>query len=229
MPASWSDYPDRYRDFRLGRVWMTPYPSMLPALVAVMAVADLVAGFRPATARVAAMVAALAGLQVAGLQVAGIVVVAHRDWWNLAGADGASYHRAAVGSLVATIMGAAAVAAVVVSVLLYRTGRGLHRPRVIQVVGGIVAGAGSRGRGAGVVVRALALYEHHGGRAVRVVVVAAVGHRAGRCGNGSRLCGAAGCGAEHTRVRATRSLLCGRSSLLRVRGTPAGLGPTPFS
>jgi hypothetical protein len=115
---------------------MTPYPSMLPALVAALAVAGLVAAFRPATARVAAMVAALAGLQVGG-----IAVVARRDWWNLAGADGASYHRAAVGSQVSVVMGAAAVAAVVVSVLLYRTGRGLHRPRASQAVDGIVAGA----------------------------------------------------------------------------------------
>jgi len=136
MPASWSDYADRFPEFRLGHVWLTPYPSMLPPLVAVMALAGLAAAFRPATARVAAVIAALAGLQVGG-----IAVVAHRDWWNLAGADGASYHRTAAGSLVAVAIAAAAITAVVVSVLLYRTGRGLHRPRMIQIVGSVVAGA----------------------------------------------------------------------------------------
>jgi hypothetical protein len=136
LPASWSDYPDRYPGFRLGLSWLTPYPLMVPALIAVMAVAGLVAAFRPATARAAAMVAALAALQVGG-----IAVVVHRDWWNYAGADGASYDRAAAGSLVAMMMGAAAIAAVAVSVLLYRSGRGLHRPGVLQVAGGVVAGA----------------------------------------------------------------------------------------
>lgn len=109
---------------------------MLPVLVVVLAVAGLVAARRPAAARVAAVAAALTGLQVGG-----IAVVAHRDWWNLAGADGASEHRAAAGALVAAVMAAAAVAALGVSVLLYNTGRGRHRPRVIQVVGGLVAGA----------------------------------------------------------------------------------------
>ncbi|UQU62593.1 hypothetical protein COUCH_26640 [Couchioplanes caeruleus] len=136
LPASWSDYPDRYPDFRLGRVWMTPYPSTLPVLITMLGVAGLVAAVRPSTARVAAVTAGLAALQVGG-----IAVVAHRDWWNLAGADGASPHRAAAGSLVSLVMGAAAGAAVVVSVLLYRTGRSVHRPSLIQVVGGVLAGA----------------------------------------------------------------------------------------
>ena len=135
IPASWSDYPDRYPEFRLGLPWLTPYPSMLPPLIAVLAIAGLVAAVRPATARTTALVAALSGLQTAG-----IAVVARRDWWNYAGADGATYQRAASGSVVATIMAAVAVAAIVVSVLLYRTGHGRHRPRAIQVGGGIVAG-----------------------------------------------------------------------------------------
>jgi hypothetical protein len=136
MPASWSDYPDGHPGSRLGVPWLTPYPSMLPALIAVLAVAGLVATFRPATARATAVVAGLAALQAAG-----IAVVAQRDWWNFAGADGASHERAASGSLMAVVMAAVAVTAIVVSVLLYRTGHGRHRPRVPQVVGGIVAGA----------------------------------------------------------------------------------------
>jgi hypothetical protein len=132
MPASWSDYSDRH----LGLPWLTPYPLMLPPLIAVLIVAGLVAAVSPATARVMAVVVALAGLQVGG-----IAVVARRDWWNFAGADGASYQRAASGSLLAVAMGAVAVTAVVVSVLLYRTGHGRHRPRTGQVAGGITAGA----------------------------------------------------------------------------------------
>ena len=48
-----------------------------------IAVAGLIAARHPATAGAAAVVTALAGLQVAG-----IAVVAHRDWRNLAGAAG---------------------------------------------------------------------------------------------------------------------------------------------
>jgi hypothetical protein len=135
LPASWSDYADRYPGFRLGLTWQTPYPLMAPVLIAVLAVAGLVTALRPATARAAAMVAGLAGLQVAG-----IAVVVHRDWWNYAGADGPSYHRAAAGSRIAMIMAAVAVMAVVVSVVLYRTGRGSHRPRPAPAAG--AAGAG---------------------------------------------------------------------------------------
>ncbi|MFB9361260.1 hypothetical protein [Actinoplanes nipponensis] len=135
LPASWSDYPDRYPGFRLGLPWQTPYPSMLPALIAALAVAGVVAAVRPAAARAVAVVAALAGLQAAG-----IAVVARRDWWNFAGADGASHQRAAAGSLLAAVLAVVAVAVVVVSVLLYRTGRGRQRPLRWQVAGGVVAG-----------------------------------------------------------------------------------------
>ncbi|MFI7596559.1 hypothetical protein [Actinoplanes sp. NPDC049681] len=135
MPASWTDYPDRYPDFRLGQAPSTPYPSMLPVLVAVMAVAGLVAAVRPAAARSTSVVAALAALQVGG-----IAVVAHQDWWNLAGADGASYRRAAVGSLVAMGVAAAAAVAAAVSVLLYRTGPGEGRPSPTLMAGSVAAG-----------------------------------------------------------------------------------------
>jgi hypothetical protein len=134
MPASWSDYPERYPGFRLGQA-LTPYPLMLPAVIALLAGAGLLAVFLPKTARVAAVAAALAGLQVGG-----IAVVARRDWWNYAGADGASYTRADAGSLLALAMAVVAALAVVVSVLLYRTVRGRHRPHAVQVAGGIVAG-----------------------------------------------------------------------------------------
>jgi hypothetical protein len=135
LPISWTDDPGRYPDLRSKLPW-TPYPSMLPVLVAVLAAAGLVAALRPATARVTAVIAGLAALQVGG-----IAVVAHRDWWNFAGAGGADYDRAAFGSLATVVMGVAAVAAVAVSVLLYRTGTGVDRPRLTQVVGAMCAGA----------------------------------------------------------------------------------------
>jgi hypothetical protein len=135
LPASWSDYPQRYPGFRLGQS-LTPYPLMLPAVIAVLAGAGLLAAFLPGTARVAAVAAALAGLQVGG-----IAVVAHRDWWNYAGADGASHDRADAGSLLAVVMAVVAAVAVVVSLLLYRTVRGRHRPHVVQIAGGVLAGA----------------------------------------------------------------------------------------
>ncbi|MEU4244733.1 hypothetical protein [Actinoplanes sp. NPDC026619] len=131
-PASWSDYPARHD----GPAELTPYPSMLPVLIATVALAGVVAASRAAAARVSAVVAALAALQVGG-----IAVVAHRDWWNFAGADGASLGRAAGGSVVAVAMGVVAAAAVVASALLYRTGRGGQRPRTTQIVGGVIAGA----------------------------------------------------------------------------------------
>ncbi|WP_433304000.1 hypothetical protein ACQP2F_13610 [Actinoplanes sp. CA-030573] len=135
-PASWSDYPAAGDGTRLGPAQLTPYPPMLPLLIAVIAVAGMAGACQVAAARVSAVVAALAASQVAG-----IAVVAHRDWWNFAGADGASRHRAAAGSTVAVFMGAVAAVAVVVSVLLYRAGRGRpQRPRTAQVAASVIGG-----------------------------------------------------------------------------------------
>jgi hypothetical protein len=134
MPVSWTDYPARQDGS--GPAELTPYPPMLPALIAAIAVAGVVGASRVAAARVSAVVGALAALQVGG-----IAVVAHRDWWNFAGAGGASLERAAAGSVVAAAMGAVAAGAIVVSVLLYRTGRDRQRPRKPQVIAGIVVGA----------------------------------------------------------------------------------------
>ncbi|GAA2608286.1 hypothetical protein Adu01nite_14920 [Paractinoplanes durhamensis] len=136
LPASWTDYAAGHDGSGPGPGELTPYPPMLPVLIAVLAVAGVVCAVHAAAARVAAVVAGLAALQVGG-----IALVAHRDWWNFAGADGASFERAAAGSLVAAVMGAVAATAVVVSVLLYRTGRGVQLPRKAQVAGGIIAGA----------------------------------------------------------------------------------------
>jgi hypothetical protein len=131
VPASWTDYPAGDG----GPAELTPYPTMLPALIAAIALAGAVGAVRQAAARVSAVAAALAALQVGG-----IAVVAHRDWWNFAGAYGASLQRASAGSLVAVVMGVVAAAVVVVGVLLYRTGDGRQRPSRSQVVAGITGG-----------------------------------------------------------------------------------------
>ena len=99
-----------------------------------IAIAGLITARHPTTAPAAAVVAALARLQVAG-----IAVVARRDWWNLAGADGTSSQRAAAGSCLALIMAVTAVAAVLVSALLYRTAQGRHQPRRIRIAAGTTA------------------------------------------------------------------------------------------
>lgn len=110
-PGSASDLPAQ--DVR------SVYPVMIFAQVLAMAAAGVTAAVLPRTARPAAVLGA-----VAGMQVVGIAVVASRDWYNYAGGGGASYSRAAAGSELSLTMAAVAAAAVTACLVLYRHGPG---------------------------------------------------------------------------------------------------------
>ncbi|MFI5915974.1 hypothetical protein [Dactylosporangium sp. NPDC051541] len=90
------------------------HPGLARLLVAVVGVAGLLVAAWPAAARPAAVVGGLAALQIAGY-----ALVASRDWFNFAGAGGASYSAAGAGSLRAFAVAAAALAVLVVCLLAY--------------------------------------------------------------------------------------------------------------
>jgi hypothetical protein len=95
----------------------TVYPLMLVPLLAVVAVAGLAVHLRPATARAAAAVSG-----VTGVQLLGIAVVAARDWRNFAGVGYATWERGDIASLLAIVVFFAALAVVLISCAVYGNG-----------------------------------------------------------------------------------------------------------
>lgn len=91
------------------------YPGLTRPLIAAVGLAGLLITVWSSAARPAAVVGGLAALQVAGYGL-----VASRDWYNYAGASGASYGEAAAGSERAFTVAAAAFVALVLCLLAYR-------------------------------------------------------------------------------------------------------------
>lgn len=131
--------PVSFTDHQLaGSEPQTVYPLMLLPTLAVVAVAGLVAATRPVTAGLVAVAGAIHGLQLAG-----IALVASRDWLNYAGIGQAGWERGQLGSRLALLMLALAVAVVVPSVKLYRRtadrGHRLRPQRGLVLAGRVVA------------------------------------------------------------------------------------------
>jgi hypothetical protein len=110
------------------------YPLATLPLIVAMALAGTVAVCLPRSARVAAIVGVIAGMQVVGS-----AVVASRDWFNYAGAGNSTYGQAAIGSQVSLTLAATATATVIACLLLYRHGADRAAPPD-PYIGRIVAG-----------------------------------------------------------------------------------------
>lgn len=95
------------------------HPGLTRPLIGAVGLAGLLIAVWPSAARPAAVVGALAALQVAGY-----ALVASRDWYNFAGAGGASYGDAAAGSERAFTGAAAALVALVLCLLVYQIAHG---------------------------------------------------------------------------------------------------------
>jgi len=112
-------------DVDLARLSSPVLPLMLVPLIAALGVAGLLVAVRPAWARWWS-----AAATVLAVQVTGIAMVACRDWYSFAGADGTTPEQARAAVRLATGIGLAAVAAAVLSLLLLRDSadvRRLHR------------------------------------------------------------------------------------------------------